>query len=232
MSTRRTGNRLLDSLSRNDLRLLFPDLEVISLAVRDPITAAAKAIDFVYFPTAGMVSMVAPLADGSQVEIGIVGSEGIVGSSVLMGTNKATSEAFVQIAGSALRLRSTILVSRAIESRSLRERLLLFTLTLMFQISQTAACNARHNVVERLARWLLMSRERIKANELPLTQEFVAMMLGVRRAGVTVAAGTLQAAGLIRYNHGQIVVLDRRGLEAAACECYRRGKKETARLLG
>ena len=231
MSTRRTGNRLLDSLSKKDLDLLRPDLEATSLAVRDPINAATRAIDFVYFPTAGMVSMVAALDDGSQVEVGIIGSEGVVGGTVLMGTNKASNEAFVQIAGSALRLRSTILVSRALESRSLRERLLLSTLMLMSQISQTAACNLRHNLVERLARWLLMSRERIKTNDLPLTQEFLAMMLGVRRAGVTVAAGTLQAAGLIRYTHGRIVVLDGQGLEAAACECYRRGKKDSARLL-
>jgi len=231
MSTRRTGNRLLDSLSKKDLDLLRPDLEATSLAVRDPINAATRAIDFVYFPTAGMVSMVASHDDGSQVEVGIVGSEGVVGGTVIMGTNKASNEAFVQIAGSALRLRSTILVSRALESRSLRERLLLSTLTLMSQISQTAACNLRHNLVERLARWLLMSRERIKSNDLPLTQEFLAMMLGVRRAGVTVAAGTLQTAGLIRYTHGRIVVLDGHGLEAAACECYRRGKKDSARLL-
>ena len=232
MSTQRTGNRLLDSLSKKDLGLLFPHLEGISLAVRDPITARTKAIDFVYFPTAGMVSMVATLADGSQVEVGIVGSEGVVGGSVLMGTDTASNEAFVQIAGSALRLRSDILVRRASESRSLRERFLLFTLALTFQISQTAACNARHNVVERLARWLLMAQERVEADDLPLTQEFLAMMLGVRRAGVTVAAGTLQDAGLIRYHHGRVVVLDRRGLEAAACECYRLGKRESARLLG
>ena len=232
MSTRRTGNRLLDSLSKKDLALLRPDLEATSLAVRYPINAAARAIDFVYFPTAGMVSMVAAHDDGSQVEVGIIGSEGMVGGSVIMGTDTASNEAFVQIAGSALRLRSNILVRHAIKSRSLRERLLLFTLALMFQTSQTAACNVRHNVVERLARWLLMAQERVEADDLPLTQEFLAMMLGVRRAGVTVAAGTLQAAGLIRYNHGRVVVLDRRGLEGAACGCYRLGKKESARLLG
>jgi CRP-like cAMP-binding protein len=232
MSTQLTGNRLLDSLSKKDLGLLFPHLEGISLAVRDPINARAKPIDFVYFPTAGMVSMVATLANGSQVEVGIVGSEGMVGGSVIMGTDTASNEAFVQIAGSALRLRSNILVRRAIESRSLRERFLLFALALTFQISQTAACNVRHNVVERLARWLLMAQERVAGDDLPLTQEFLAMMLGVRRAGVTVAAGTLQAGGLIRYNHGRVVVLDRRGLEAAACECYRVGRKESARLLG
>src|SRR5687768_4706627 len=148
MSTQLTGNRLLDSLSKKDLGLLFSHLEEISLAVRDPINARAKPIDFVYFPTAGMVSMVATLANGSQVEVGIVGSEGMVGGSVIMGTDTASNEAFVQIAGSALRLRSNILVRRAIKSRSLRERFLLSTLALTFQISQTAACNARHNVVE------------------------------------------------------------------------------------
>ncbi len=232
MSTQRTGNRLLDSLSKKDLARLFPHLDAISLAVRDPITARAKAIEFVYFPTAGMISVVATLADGSQVEVGIVGSEGMVGGSVIMGTDTASNEAYVQIAGSALRLRSNILVRRAIESRSLRERLLLFTLAFMLQTSQTAACNVRHNVVQRLARWLLMAQERVEGDDLPLTQEVLAMMLGVRRAGVTVAAGTLQAAGLIRYNHGRVVVLDRRGLEAAACECYRLGKNESARLVG
>jgi CRP-like cAMP-binding protein len=232
MSHGSTGNRLLDTLQNDDLERLLPHLEAVTLALREALNTPAEAIEFIYFPTHGIVSMVATLDDESQVEVGVVGSEGMVGSSVLMGAKTASNQAFVQIAGSALRVPSSILVSQATESRSLRERLLLFTQTLLFQISQTAACNARHSVVERLSRWLLMAQDRVGSDHVPLTQEFLAIMLGVRRAGVTVAAGTLQAAGLIQYTHGRITVLDRDALEAAACECYRLGKEEYARLLG
>jgi CRP-like cAMP-binding protein len=232
MSNGSTGNRLLDTLQDDDLERLLPHLEAVELAVREPVNTPTEAIEFIYFPIAGIVSMVATLEDESQVEVGVVGSEGMVGSSVLMGSKTASNQAYVQIAGSAWRIPSTILVNQATESPPLRERLLLFTQTLFFQVSQTAACNARHSVAERLSRWLLMAQDRVGSDQVPLTQEFLAIMLGVRRAGVTVAAGTLQTAGLIQYTHGRITVLDRDALEAAACECYRLGKNEYARLLG
>jgi CRP-like cAMP-binding protein len=229
--SRSTGNHLLDGLQTDDLARLRPHLEAVTLTLRQSLNRPAEVIEFIYFPTGGIVSMVAALDDGSQVEVGVIGAEGMVGSSVLMGTETASSDAFVQIAGSALRVKSTILVDQANESRALRERLLLFTQALVFQISQTVACNARHDVEERLARWLLLAHDRVGKDHLSLTQEFVATMLGVRRAGVTVAAGTLQKAGLIRYNHGRITVLDRAGLEAASCECYRLCRNEHDRLL-
>jgi CRP-like cAMP-binding protein len=227
-----TGNRLLDGLGTDDLARLLPHLVDVKLSSRQTVNRRTELIEFTYFPTRGMVSMVATLDDGSQVEVGVVGSEGMVGSSVLMGSETASNEAFVQIAGSALRLRSNILVDQANESRGLRERLLLFTQTLVFQISQTGACNASHSVEERLSRWLLLAHDRVDRDDIPLTQEFLAIMLGVRRAGVTVAAGTLQKAGLIRYSYGSITVLDRPALEEASCGCYRLTRNEYTRLLG
>jgi CRP-like cAMP-binding protein len=176
--------------------------------------------------------LVAALDDGATVEVGVIGSEGMVGTSVLMGSETASLEAYVQIAGSALRMKTSFLIQEAEECRELRQRLLRYAQALMFQISQSAACNARHSVEERCARWLLTAQDRVGGNHVQLTHEFLGVMLGVRRAGVTVAAGTLQSAGLIRYHRGRVTVLDRPGLEAASCECYGLANEEYARLLG
>lgn len=155
----------------------------------------------------------------------------MTGTPVVLGSETASNEAYVQIAGSSLRMSSSAFQEAFEESRALRHRLLRFSYALAFQISQSAACNARHIVDERCARWLLAAQNRIEGNQLALTHEFLGVMLGVRRAGVTVAAGALQRAGLIRYRQGQITVFDREGLEAASCECYRTIKDEYARLL-
>jgi CRP-like cAMP-binding protein len=228
-----TGNQLLDSLAPDDLRRLLPHLEEqeVPLAHKETINVPGRPIERLYFPTAGVVSLIASVDEGAAVEVGIIGREGMVGTPVLLGSECASNEAFVQIEGRALRMPTGALLDQFEESRSLRRHLLRFAQALSFQISQSAACNARHVVDERCARWLLAAHDRVGGNELVLTHEFLGIMLGVRRAGVTVAAGALQRAGLIRYRQGQITILDREGLEGASCECYRAIKAEYARLL-
>jgi CRP-like cAMP-binding protein len=210
---------------------LLPHLEEVSLVQKQAINTPGQRIDEIYFPTTGIISLIASLDDGAAVEVGIIGWEGMAGTPVLLGSETASNEAFVQINGTALRMPTGALLDQFEESRPLRRRLLRFAQALSFQISQSAACNARHVVEERCARWLLAAQDRVNGNDLALTHEFLGVMLGVRRAGVTVAAGALQSAGLIRYRQGRISILDREDLESAACECYRIINQEYARLL-
>ena len=226
-----TGNQLLDGLAPDDLRRLLPHLEAVSLAQKETINRPGEPIEWIYFPTAGIVSLIALLDEGAAVEVGIIGWEGMVGTPVLLGSETPSNEAFVQISGTALRMPTGVLLDQFEESRPLRRRLLRFAQALAFHISQSAACNARHVVDERCARWLLAAQDRVEGNQLALTHEFLGIMLGVRRAGVTVAAGALQRAGLIRYRQGQVTILDREGLEGASCECYPAVRDEYARLL-
>jgi CRP-like cAMP-binding protein len=225
-----TGNRLLDGLAADDLQPLLRHLTEISVSQRQTLNKPGEVIEHVYFPTAGVISLVASLEEGATVEVGIIGFEGMVGTPVLLGSETASNEAFGQIAGTALRLPTGVLLDRVDQSRTLRLRLLRFVQALAFHAAQSAACNARHTIDERCARWLLAAQDRVGGNELVLTHEFLGMMLGVRRAGVTVAAGALQRAGFIRYRQGRVTVLDREGLENAACECYRAITDEYARL--
>lgn len=231
MPKKSTGNQLLDMLPAKDLKRIAPHLRTVTLDVREPLNTCGAAIDQIFFPIEAMVSLVATLDDRTQVEIGVVGAEGMVGATVLLGSSSASNDAFVQIAGSALRIRTSIFLNQVQKSAVLRERLLLFTQTLLVQIAQTAACNARHTVVQRLSRWLLMAQDRAGSRDLPLTQEFLSIMLGVRRAGITVAARSLQSANSIEYDRGRITVLSRRTLEVQACECYRITMREYARLM-
>jgi CRP-like cAMP-binding protein len=231
MVGRPTGNRLLDGLPAEDLERLLSHLEEVPLTQRQPIHESAALIEDVYFPVTGAISLIATLADGVEVEVGLIGSEGLAGTPVLLGSETASNEAFVQLTGAALRIPTGSLLEAFEESQTLRRRLLRFTQALSFQISQSAACNARHVVEERCARWLLAAHDRAGSSELALTHEFLGTMLGVRRAGVTVAAGSLQQAGLIRYRQGRVIILDREGLEAAACECYGLIDQEYKRLL-
>lgn len=233
MSGHHTGNELLDGLAADDLQALLPHLEAVSLVQKQAINAPGQLIEQLYFPTTSVVSLIASVDEGAAVEVGIIiiGREGMVGTPVLLGSETASNEAYVQIAGAALRIGTGVLLDRFEVSRPMRRRLLRFAQALSYQISQSAACNARHVVEERCARWLLAALDRVGGNTLELTHEFLGVMLGVRRAGVTVAAGALQTAGLIRYRQGRITILDRDGLEAAACECYRTVKEEYDRLL-
>ncbi len=191
-----------------------------------------QPIAAVHFPEAGWVSMVAVLADGKSAEVGIVGSEGMAGLPLLLGSDSSSVEGMVQARGTMLRLGADAFRTALEHSPALRTLLLRYVLAFQEQVAQTAACNGHHALEQRLARWLLMAHDRAEGDEFPMTQEFLAMMLCVHRPGVTVAARLLQQAGLIRYGQGQIAVTDRAGLEATACECYGAVRRIFERLLG
>jgi CRP-like cAMP-binding protein len=186
---------------------------------------------YVYFPTSSIVSLLYVLADGASAEIAVTGSEGLVGVALFMGGETTPSRAVVQSAGEGYRLRASVLKKEFEAGGELQHLLLRYTQALITQMTQTAVCNRHHSVDQQLCRWLLMSLDRLPGNELVMTQELIANMLGVRREGVTEAAGRLQSAGLIHYRRGHIEVRDRRQLEARVCECYAVVKKEYDRLL-
>ncbi|HYE65302.1 MAG TPA: Crp/Fnr family transcriptional regulator [Pyrinomonadaceae bacterium] len=215
-------NMILAALHRTDYQRLLPDLEYISLPLDVSLYQSGDLIEYVYFPGDGLVSLVTHMKDGTSIEVGLIGRDGMVGIPVLLGDDIAFEEAIVQIAGSAMRMRSDVFKEglKTNHNPLLRE-LLLYTRSLMKQVAQTAACNRLHTVEERLSRWLLMSHDRMESDELPLKQEFLSNMLGTRRASVGVAATGLQAQGLIRYSRGHISILKRKELEEFACECYR-----------
>jgi CRP-like cAMP-binding protein len=186
---------------------------------------------YVYFPTTAIVSLLYVLADGASAEIAVTGNEGLVGISLFMGGETTPSRAIVQSAGEGYRLRAAVVKKHFEEGGELQHLLLRFTQALITQMTQTAVCNRHHAVDQQLCRWLLLSLDRLAGDELVMTQELIANMLGVRREGVTEAAGKLQADGLIRYSRGRITVLDRPRLEARVCECYAVVKREYDRLL-
>jgi CRP-like cAMP-binding protein len=186
----------------------------------------------VLFVETGMVSLLATLEDGEQVEVGIAGSEGLIGLPLVLGDDRSLVEARVQMEGTALRMNAAAFRDEVEESAALRGLLKRYTLAFQAQVTMTAACNARHAIEQRLSRWLLTAHDRAGADEFPITHEFISMMLGVRRPGVSLAAGVLQKAGLIHYVRGRMAVTDRPGLEAASCECYHTARREFARLLG
>jgi CRP-like cAMP-binding protein len=185
----------------------------------------------VYFPTDSIVSLLYVMLDGASAEVAVVGNEGIIGIALFMGGETMPNRAVVQSAGHAYRLPGQLLKQAFQDSIALQHLLLRYTQALLTQLAQTAVCNRHHSLDQQLCRWLLLSRDRLSSDELLMTQELIANMLGVRREGVTEAAGKLQAAGLIRYQRGHITVLDRAGLEARACECYEVVKREYDRLL-
>jgi CRP-like cAMP-binding protein len=189
-------------------------------------------MDYVYFPSNSMVSLVSRLSDGSSVEIGIVGYEGMVGVSSVLGVDRSPHETMVQIPDGGVQMKTSVLREEFKRGGALHDSLLRYLQLLLLQTSQIAACNRLHSIGERLARWLLMCHDRVRREELHLTQEFLAMMLGIRRAGVTEAALILQAEEYIRYRRGQITILDRAGLEDFTCECYRIVKDEFDRVVG
>jgi CRP-like cAMP-binding protein len=225
------ANRILAALPRQEYDHLLEHLTPVSLPLGETLYHPDQQIKHVYFVNTGVVSLVAKLKDGKSVEVGLVGSEGMVGLSIVLGDDVSPNHAIVQIADGAMRMDADKLKEVLKEEGSLLQLLLLSALVMMQQVSQTAACNCSHTVGERLARWLLMCHDRVAGDKLGLTQEFIAQMLGTRRSGVSEAAIILQTEGLIHYSRGQITVLDRKGLEEFACECYGVVKEEADRLL-
>jgi CRP-like cAMP-binding protein len=213
-------NRILAALPAAEYEKLSPHLVKVSFALGEVLHEPEQKIEYVYFPEACLVSLVAVLEDGETVEAGVIGFEGFVGVPVVLGVQSGTTQALIQGAGEALRLRSQILKSAIGNGGTLHDLLLRYTHTLFTQIAQTAACNRAHDLNQRLARWLLLTHDRLRKDEFELTHEFLARMLGTRRAGVSVAANGLREAGLIDYTRGRVSIKNRDGLELAACECY------------
>jgi CRP-like cAMP-binding protein len=224
-------NHLLASLPDAGYERLLPHLELVPLPLGWAVYEAGDAQGYVFFPTTSIVSLLYVMEDGSSAEIAVVGNEGLVGVALFMGGESTPSRAVVQSAGYGYRLSASVLKTEFGQGGDLQHLLLRYTQALITQMAQTAVCNRHHAVEQQLCRWLLLSLDRLPANELTMTQELIANMLGVRREGVTEAAGKLQARGLIHYSRGKIIVLDRPKLEARVCECYAVVKREYGRLL-
>src|SRR5271163_1447636 len=224
-------NHLLDALPAGDFERLQSHLEVIRMELGEVLYEPGARLRHVYFPTTSIVSLLYVMQDGASAEIAVVGNEGIVGISLFMGGGSTPSRAVVQSAGTGLRLNAQMLKDEFNQNGPVLHLLLRYTQALITQMAQTAVCNRHHSLDQQLCRWLLLSLDRLQDNELVMTQELIANMLGVRREGVTEAAVKLQQAGLIRYSRGRISVLDRAGLERRTCECYGVVRKEYDRLL-
>ena len=225
------GNAILAALPEADFGRVAPHLETVDLSLGATLYEAGSRVRQIYFPSSGIVSLVQVMADGATAEIAVVGREGVVGIAMFMGGETTPSRAIVQSVVRAQTLSADVLKDEFGRGGSLQYLLLRYTQALITQMSQTAVCNRHHSVDQQLCRWLLMSLDRIGKNEdLVMTQELIANMLGVRREGVTAAAGKLQEAGTIRYSRGRIEVIDRPKLEKRACECYAVVKKEYDRL--
>ena len=214
-------NDLLSFLPSDELERLRPHLRPVTLVLHQVLHEVGSSIDDVFFPESGLVSLTADTKDSGLVEVGMTGREGFVGTAVPLNTEaRAVHQAIVQIPGTAHRMRAPDFRDALAAMPALRDWCLRYVQFVMVQTAQAAACNARHEMPERLARWLLMSHDRIDCDELPMTQEFLSYLLGVRRAGVSVVANALQSTGVIRLSRGSLTVLDRAGLEEQACSCY------------
>jgi len=225
------ANHLLAALPEPTFQVLLPFLERVALPLGMVVYESGAAQGYVYFPASSIVSLLYVLEDGASAEIAVTGNEGLVGIALFMGGETTPSRAVVQSAGEGYRLRASVLKKEFEAGGELQHLLLRYTQALITQMAQTAVCNRHHSVDQQLCRWLLLSLDRLPGNDLVMTQELIANMLGVRREGVTEAAGRLQSAGLIHYRRGHIEVLDRRQLEARVCECYAVVRKEYDRLL-
>ena len=224
-------NHLLAALPETDYGHLLPHLELIYLSQGQVLHESGTQMRHVFFPTTAIVSRLYVLEDGASAEIAVVGNEGIIGISLFMGGETTISRAVVQSAGYAYRLYRQLFKDEFFHAVAMQHLLLRYTQALMTQTAQTAVCNRHHTLDQQLCRWLLQSFDRLQTNELTMTQELIANMLGVRREGVTEAAHNVQKAGLIKYTRGHITMIDRAGLEARTCECYAVVKKELGRLL-
>jgi CRP-like cAMP-binding protein len=226
------ANRLLALLSTQDYRRLLPYLERAPLAYRQSLYEANKPIETVYFIESGVGSLVNTMNNGQAAEVGTIGNEGMVGLPIVLGDAQAPTSVYVQVPGAGLSMPASRFKTELAASATMRAVMLRYAHALFNQVAQSAACNHFHNIEQRCCRWLLMTDDRMESEEFLLTQEFLAMMLGVQRTGVTRAASALQRAGLIEYTRGMVTILDRRGLRNRACECYAVSKKEFDRLLG
>ena len=224
-------NRLLAAIPDPELARWTPFLEPVDLPLGRVLYESGVRLSYVYFPTSAIVSLLYVMTDGASAEIAVVGHEGIVGISLFMGGESTINRAVVQSAGRGFRLRASVLMQEFNRSGPVLHLLLRYTQALITQMAQTAVCNRHHTLDQQLCRWLLHSLDRLDGNSLAMTQQLIANMLGVRREGVTDAAGALQKSGLIRYQRGHITVVDRDGLERRTCECYRVVKQEYDRLL-
>jgi CRP-like cAMP-binding protein len=224
-------NALIAALSDAERARWLSHLEPVELPLGAVLYESGNRLTHVYFPTTAIVSLIYVMDDGATTEIAIVGNEGIVGVSLFMGGESTTSRAVVQSAGMGYRLKASQMMEEFNRAGPVLNLLLRYTQALITQMAQTAVCNRHHSLDQQLCRWLLLSLDRLRSNELVVTQELIANMLGVRREGVTEAAGRLHAAGLITYRRGHITVLDRAQLERRSCECYRVVRKEYDRLL-
>jgi CRP-like cAMP-binding protein len=225
-------NRLLTLLRAEDRERLFPHLEPVVLEYRRPLYNASEPIEFVHFIESGVGSLVLTLANGQAAEVGTIGNEGIVGLPVLLGDETGPTSVYVQVPGTGQRMRAEIFRRELERSAPMRATMLRYAHAFFNQVALSAACASLHSLEQRCCRWMLMTHDRMQSDEFLLTQEFLAMMLGVRRAGVSVAAAGLKRARLIRYIRGNVTIIDRKGLELRSCECYGVSKREFDRLLG
>jgi len=225
------SNMLLAALSAVELKRMSKHLEKVPMILGEVVYESGRHLDHVYFPADCIVSLLYVLENGASAEIAVVGNEGVVGVSIFMGGETTPSRAVVQSAGTAYRLPGQMIKDEFIRGGAMQHLMLRYTQSLITQMAQTAVCNRHHSVDQQLCRWLLLSIDRLPSPEITMTQELIANMLGVRREGVTEAAGKLQKAGVISYRRGHISVLDRPRLEAMSCECYEVVRRETARLL-
>ena len=226
------ANRLLGLLLPRDYQRLRPHLHRIPLEYRQSLYRANRPIEFVYFIESGVGSLVNTMKNGDAAEVGTIGNEGVVGLPIVFGDNRAPTNVYVQVPGAGLRMKATQFKKELARSASMQAVMLRYAHAFFNQVAQSAACNQFHSLQQRCCRWLLMTYDRMQSDEFLLTQEFLAMMLGVQRTGVTTAASALQRAGLIRYTRGNVTILNRRGLMYRSCECYGVSKKEFDRLLG
>jgi CRP-like cAMP-binding protein len=215
------GNQILNALPREEHARLSPYMEVVKLPTGKTLYETGDAVRQVYFPMGGMASLISATEGGAAVEVGMVGDEGMVGLPAVLGTNVIAYRVVMQVPGNAFRIPAGAVRSEFDRGGRLHDLLLRYTATLLTQVSQSAACNRFHSMRARLCRWLLVSHDRSRSDTLTFTQEFLSFMIGAPRSRVTTAAGSLQDAGLIRYRRGRIEILDRAGLEASSCECYR-----------
>ena len=226
------ANRLLGLLPPRDYERLHPHFQRIPLAYRQSLYRAHKPIGSVYFIETGVGSLVNTMANGEAAEVGTIGNEGVVGLPLVLGDDRTPTSVYVQVPGTGLRMTAALFNKELGRSASMRTVMLHYSHAFFNQVAQSAACNQFHSIQQRCCRWLLMTHDRMQSDQFLLTQEFLAMMLGVQRTGVTAAAGALQRAGLIRYRRGQVTILNRRALERRSCECYGVSKREFDRLLG
>lgn len=227
----RPANRLLGLLSPRDYARLSPHLERVSLEYRKSLYEADKKIEFVYFIETGVGSLVNTMANGQAAEVGTIGNEGLVGLPLVLGDDRAPTCVYVQVPGAGLRIKAALFKKELARSATMQVVMLRYIHALFNQVAQSAACNHSHSLEQRCCRWLLMTRDRMQSDEFLLTQEFLAMMLGVQRSGVSIAAGGLKRAGLITYNRGNVAILDGPSLKKLSCECYGVSKTEFDRLL-